>query len=383
MIVPAARELLAAVVAENGQSAGRWGDALLAVPRHAFLPDTIWSADGHGTYTALDAHAEPDAWLATAYANAPVITQVNDGRTAGPDAPVLPSSSASSPAIVIRMLSMLDPQPGQRVLEIGTGTGWNAALLAHVLGAGSVTTVEVDRELARRAAVALDGAACVVTGDGAQGWAPGAPYDRVLATCAVSTVPSEWIRQTRPDGTVLTPWSSPWCDYGLLHLTVHDDGTAQGRFSPHSAFMLMRGQRRNLRVFRDVVHDDHRPEESCTALSPWTVADDDWDLQFALGLRCPDLWYAWHDAPAVDGVATRLWIATTDATAWAAVDYDGQRKDRFTVWQHGTRRLWDEVEAAHDWYVRHDRPTPGRFGLTIHPAGQRTWLNDPACPVTR
>ncbi|GAA2643027.1 hypothetical protein [Streptomyces lunalinharesii] len=60
----------------------------------------------------------------------------------------------------------------------------------------------------------------------------GAPYDRIVVTCSLNHVPEALLEQTRPGGTILTPWSRPWCNYGLLHLTVHDDGSAQGRFHP-------------------------------------------------------------------------------------------------------------------------------------------------------
>ncbi|MFF5637402.1 hypothetical protein [Streptomyces sp. NPDC012825] len=165
-------------------------------------------------------------------------------------------------------------------------------------------------------------------------------------------------------------------------MTVDDAGTASGRFSPHSAFMLMRTQQRtDLRIFRDVVSDAHRPDESRTGLPPWRVTGDDLAAQFALGMRLRDVWWTWHDDPDVEGVAFRLWVATTDATSWAAVDRDGRSDDRFTVWQHGPRRLWDETEAAHAWWTSHDRPGPERFGLTVTATDETPWLDSPAQPV--
>jgi hypothetical protein len=68
-------------------------------------------------------------------------------------------------------------------------------------------------------------------------------------------------------------------------------------------------------------------------------------------------------------VQSRLWLATTDATSWAAVDWDGERGDRFAVWQHGTRRLWDEVEATYRWWRMAGEPGPERFGLTVGSEG--------------
>ncbi|MGA5821786.1 hypothetical protein ACPC54_28455 [Kitasatospora sp. NPDC094028] len=133
--------------------------------------------------------------------------------------------------------------------------------------------------------------------------------------------------------------------------------------------MLMRAQRRDLRIFRDVVRDDHRPDESSTVLSPHRITGTGWHARFALGLLLPDVWTAW------DTDADRLWVATTDALSWAAVDRDD---DRFTVHQYGPRRLWDQIEAAYLWWEEYGRPGPERFGLTVTEHSQWAWLDHPA-----
>ncbi|MER7670815.1 methyltransferase domain-containing protein [Kitasatospora sp. NPDC096128] len=361
--------------------APEWRSAAEAAPRHRFLPDRIWLSGDDEALTACDRGREPERWFAAAYSDVPVVTQLNDGKEPEDSSDAVPSSSASAPSIVFRMLELLDLAPGMRVLEVGAGTGFNAALLSHRLGDVNVTTVEIDPVLAEQARANLKAtgyAPAVVCGDGSLGWTPEAPYDRVMATCSVQRVPQAWISQTRQGGAVLTPWETPWICGGLLRLTVGDDGSASGRFTADSAFMLMRTQRRDLRLFRDVVMDDHVPAESTTALDPWTVADSSFGTQFALGLRLGDLWYAWHHDPDVEGVETRLWVATTGGDSWAAVDWDGTRDTaRYTVWQHGPRRLWEEVEAAHRWWLENGRPGPERFGLTVTPDGQWVWLDEP------
>ncbi|MGA5817661.1 methyltransferase domain-containing protein [Kitasatospora sp. NPDC094028] len=375
--------LLQAVARHLGHEvAPEWRRAAQAVPRHRFLPDRVWLVQGDD-YEPCDRRTEPDRWLAAAYADAPVVTQINDGHEPEDPADAWPSCSASAPSIVFRMLDALDLSPGDRVLEIGTGTGYNAALLAHRLGDANVTTIEVDPDLAALAQAALKALGytpTVVCGDGRLGWGPEAFYDRVLATCSVQRIPPAWIAQTKPGGVILAPWDNPWVCGGLLELTVDEDGGATGRYAPDSAFMLMRTQRRDLLLFRDVVHDDHQPTESTTTLDPWSVADSGIDTEFALGHRLGDLWYAWHHDPDVPGVATRLWVATQDGGSWAAVDWDGTGDaDRYTVWQHGPRRLWGEVEAAHQWWLDNGRPGPARFGLTVMPDGEhQAWLDDRA-----
>ncbi|MEV7026184.1 methyltransferase domain-containing protein [Kitasatospora sp. NPDC093558] len=357
-----------------------WFKALAAVPRHLFIPDRIWVGDDN---EPLHRAEDPAGWLRAAYANAPVVTQVNDGADPG-DGEVWPSSSASMPSVVVRMLEDLDVRSGMTVLEVGSGTGWNAGLLAHRLGDANVTTLEVDAQVTAAARTALGRAGLhpeVVCADGSAGWPAAQPFDRLISTCAVNRVPNAWFDQVRDGGVILAPWENPWIGWGTLRLTVHD-GRAEGRFMPYGSFMLMRGQRSDLRIFRDVVRDEHVPDESATDLDPWAVAGQDAEAQFAIGSRLGDVWHARQHEPDVDGVAVRLWLATTDATSWAAVDWDGNEDARsFTVWQHGPRRLWDETEAAHHWWLDNGRPGPDRFAVTATKDGQAVWLDEADNPV--
>lgn len=133
--------------------AGPVEDALRTVPRHQFVPDATFE---------------------DAYADIAVITK------RGADGAAL--SCASVPTIVATMLDQLDVRPGHRILEIGAGTGYNAALLAQLTGpSGQVSTVDIDPEVTTRARRALDttgyGRVQVITGDGALGGAEHAPYD--------------------------------------------------------------------------------------------------------------------------------------------------------------------------------------------------------------
>ncbi|WP_446041523.1 hypothetical protein [Streptomyces sp. SID1121] len=97
-----------------------------AVPRHVFAPDRLWRWDGQA-YVPVDRDDDPDGWSAVVYGGPDdaAVTQVTDG---------LPSSSLSCEAVVADMLDSLLLEPGHRVLELGTGTGRNAALLAWRAG---------------------------------------------------------------------------------------------------------------------------------------------------------------------------------------------------------------------------------------------------------
>lgn len=154
--------------------------AMRAVPRHLFVPDVD---------------------LETAYANEAIPTKTVDGLTV---------SSISQPAMVAIMLEQLQPREGERILEIGAGTGYNAALLGELVGAGGfVTTVDIDDDIVAdaqanlaRAKVANVQAVCA---DGGFGYAPHAPYDATMATVGLWDIAPEWLAQVRDGGRLVAP----------------------------------------------------------------------------------------------------------------------------------------------------------------------------------
>ncbi|MFE1588972.1 methyltransferase domain-containing protein [Streptomyces sp. NPDC058737] len=207
-----------------------WREAFLAVPRHLFVPYYYVGVRG-GYERRWGEHPDPAArehWVRGAYADAPLATRMRDGELL---------SSSSQPSLMAMMLVELDVRDGDRVLEIGAGTGYNAALLAHRLGADDlVTTVDLDPEITESARRHLDAAGyhpAVVTGDGARGVPERAPYDRILATCELPSIPRAWTAQCRPGGRILTPLAT-----GLVVLTVHDAEHAEGRFLHTPAYFV-------------------------------------------------------------------------------------------------------------------------------------------------
>jgi protein-L-isoaspartate(D-aspartate) O-methyltransferase len=121
----------------------------------------------------------------------------------------VPLSSSSQPAIMAPMLEQLQLEEGMKVLEIGAGTGYNAALLSLLVGRrGRVVSVDVDPELAQGARRALRAAgykARVVVGDGLEGLADAAPYDRIIVTASSESVPVAWFEQLKPAGLLEVP----------------------------------------------------------------------------------------------------------------------------------------------------------------------------------
>jgi protein-L-isoaspartate(D-aspartate) O-methyltransferase len=334
-------------LAASGTLSEPWHEAFAALPRHHFIPDTIWD-DSTGELVPLRRADDPDRWLDAAYALDAVITQVDDGHPTGSsDRGRYITSSASRPDVVALMLAALNAQPGMRVLEIGTGSGYNAALLAHRLGAQNVTSVEIDPALTKHARTALAAtgySVTVITGDGAQGYPPHAPYDRIIATAAVHEVPYPWVAQSRPGGTILTPWTSHYHNGALVSLTVHADGTAQGRIVGNVAFMELREQR-----FRASIDDEECDEttarHSHTSVAPSSVAGD-YDASLAIGMKVP------HCAPIYVGAehypdhCARLWFTDPLTKSWANLLHQPDTST-YPVHQSGPRNLWDEIETAY------------------------------------
>lgn len=188
--------------------------AMLAVPRHRFLPD------------------EP---LERAYANDAIAT-----KFAG-DVSI---SSASQPAMVAEMLEQLALEPGMHVLEIGAGTGYNAALMRALVGpTGRVTTVDIDADItdAARAHLASVGMAdiAVVTGDGAAGYPPNAPYDRIILTVNAGDIAPAWPAQLKPGGLLVLPLSIGPAQFSIAFAKA--DGALQSRSLYPCSFMPLRG----------------------------------------------------------------------------------------------------------------------------------------------
>ncbi|MER7836450.1 methyltransferase domain-containing protein [Streptomyces sp. NPDC096040] len=214
-----------------------WREAFQAVPRHLFVP-YYYVAGARGYERRWGQSPDPEArerWVRGAYEDVPLATRLRDGELL---------SSSSQPSLMARMLVALRVADGDRVLEIGAGTGYNAALLAHRLGDDDlVTTVDVDPEITESARRHLAAAGCrpaVVTGDGARGVPERAPFDRIIATCALPSVPRGWVAQCVAGARILTPVAT-----GLLALTVRGGGCAEGRFLPSAAFFVpLRGVER-------------------------------------------------------------------------------------------------------------------------------------------
>ena len=209
--------LVAEVLQTSGIGDERIAAALRDVPRHLFLP-----------------HLPPE----DAYLDDAIVTKRDaDGQ---------PISSSSQPAIMAIMLDQLTLAPGQRVLEIGAGTGYNAALMRHIVGrAGTVISVDIDANLVGRAREHLASAGypdvTVVAADGADGYPAGAPYDRVIATVGVSDLAPAWLDQAGPGARIVVPLDVRGSQLAVAFGRSGSGGHWVSRSIAPCGFMRMRG----------------------------------------------------------------------------------------------------------------------------------------------
>ncbi len=339
-----------------------WQRAFTETPRHVFVPD----------------HSPADA-----YSPSSLITQWRSADELGNKRP---TSSASAPAAVAAMLERLAVRDHHRVLEIGTGTGYNAALLCHRLGAANVYSNDIDPALVDQAGLVLDSLGyrpTLVAADGYHGLAEGAPYDRILATCAITHVPPEWIRQLAEGGRIVAPIAGNSAKPLLiLDKTAPDEVT--GHFDSNAVgFMPLR-------------HDLHSPlgpgdtagstasgmaHDGTTTTNPRRVHEASPDLALFCQLHVPGLQLGYDTDSADPTRVTKIIAHTTDSIATVRLHPEN---GRWPVTQRGPRRLWDTIETAVALWDHLHHPDISRFGISALDdiTRQYVWLDDPNDPYS-
>jgi protein-L-isoaspartate O-methyltransferase len=340
-----------------------WRQAFERVPRHLFVPrfhrehdDRILDRSISGLY---------DEWLRTVYADTGLVTNYGEDG--------YPISSSSTPSIMALMLEALAVRPGNRVLEVGTGSGYNSALLCERLGSDRVTTIDLDPSLVTLARDRLHLAGyrpAIFVADGYHGWPDSAPYDRVIGTCYVWPLPPAWVAQTRPEGRVVAVVPN-----GLVTLTVSNDGSASGPFHPDGfGFMYMRGDHMPRRVpMSELAAMVHGEETTRSCRHPSRIIQAGSNQSF---------WFFW--SLLATPFAKVLWekgslslLHETDRS-WFRLDL---LRDEVT--QGGPRRLWDEIEELFQTWCGIGAPNREHFGLTVDPEGRhQLWLDRADSGVT-
>ena len=245
--------------------------AFEAIPRHVFLPN-----------------CSP----ASVYKDEAIVLKTS------PPGEVL--SSSSQPSVMAVMLSQLALTRGMNVMEIGAASGYNAALMRHMVGAeGFVTTLEIDRELCEQARDNLlqsgYGDVLVVERDGISGYEPRAQYDRIVATAGVWDVPRQWLQQLRPAGRLVVPI---WLD-GIqvsAAFVAQPDGALLSTENRACAFVYLQGLGAGPRVRKrvgstalEILADD--VEKIDTAALHLLLSEDCEVHRLGKHLRPEAIWY--------------------------------------------------------------------------------------------
>ncbi|MGH3798092.1 MAG: methyltransferase domain-containing protein [Pseudonocardiaceae bacterium] len=345
----------------------QWIDTFQAIPRHVFLPHLLEHDKVTGEH---DSDERRCRWLSHVYQDDSLVTATAHDAALRVD---IPTSSSTRPGLMARMLELLDVRDGMRVLEIGTGTGYNAGLLAHRLGDSQVTSIDIDPTLvehARRALHDLGLSPHLIAGDGAAGVPDRAPFDRIIATCAVAQIPLAWITQLAPGGTLLVNVRGEIAGGTLCLLTKDTSGDDEviGPFLDIAGhFMWTRAD--TTRALPYDIHPTSERDQARTTTAPTTVTEIAQDItdphfRFLTQLHIPGIRILTtsHDTPAI------IRAETTDGS-WATAHPTGQ------ISQGGTRRLWDSLFAAHGIWSDLGRPEPTRFGIVANPTTQFVYLD--------
>lgn len=342
----------------------RWQAAFRAVPREKFV--RRFAAPTPDGLIHHDLKDDPAA-LAVVYSDTTLITQFDRGGTA--------TSSSTTPSLMALMLEQLDAHPGETVREIGTGTGYNAALLAHALGSKAVTTLDVHPQLVHDARHALASAGYyprVLLGDGAAGFPDDNHCDRLIATCGLDRIPAAWLRQIRPGGTILANVS-----FALVHLTTNADGSATGPFTDSAAFMAIREDPADTSLTVPEILEATSGQGTLCDGTPLVRLDDP-TVAFLRKLQLPELYQVvvHHD----HGSVYHLYDPSHSSWTRATTTPDG----KVELVEHGSRTLWAELSQILLTWEEHGRPHTGRYGLTVYPDGTHLlWLDEPNHTVCR
>jgi protein-L-isoaspartate(D-aspartate) O-methyltransferase len=333
--------------------------AFLTVQRHKLL-ETFYHRPAGLSAAPIphDPERPSSEQLTLIYSDTALATRVTNG---------MPTSSTSEPSLVAEMLELLDLSEGMKVLEIGTGTGYNAALMAEIVGDQRlVTTVDVMGDVVDQArrllAIAGYPRIRVLAGDGFEGHAEQAPYDRVAVTVGCSDLSPHWAGQLSERGIMLVPLEH--AGGHPLHVIRKENGTLRGHVAKWTMFIPVRGPLHIAGMWALGVVRPESPGE-VHERAPWPgfgaagplaslggSSADEIDFLFFLGL---------HDrgaCQAPQGVAL-----SNGPAGWAVASPDGIR-----WWKDGL--LASKLDGVHEEWIACGRPGIHDYRVTFLPIGE-------------
>ncbi|MDQ3761248.1 MAG: methyltransferase domain-containing protein [Actinomycetota bacterium] len=265
----------------------------------------------------------------------------------------------------------------RRVLEIGTGTGYNAALLSHRLGSTQVYSVDIDPRLicqARQRLSRLGYTPTLTAADGIHGMPQHAPFDRIIATCALFAAPAAWTHQLRPGGLALVHIEGPLGAGNLLALRRGDHPVLQGRFLPWWGCFMRRRTTAGPTVGSPRPRKTtQRPTTRYTTVDP-TELDGSKQFSFLAQLYLPP--GSFRSIRLTDEQVPVTELRAPDGS-WCEVTREPDPTGRHTVREAGPTPLWSNVETAWYRWCRLGAPAWHEFGLTVTPTEHHIWHIDP------
>ncbi len=197
--------------------------AISEVERHRFIPVIYLPKDGKLEKFSVNAENPEEFLLKEVYKNTPLIIDARGDKVI---------STSSQPGVMAMMLKAIRLGPGMKVLEIGTGSGYNAAVMSEMTGSGAnIYTIEVLENVGESARANLKGAGYddvnVIIDDGGKGYASAAPYDAVIVTCSASTITASWIEQLKTGGYLSAPLATRGMET-LVEMEKTADGSLKG-----------------------------------------------------------------------------------------------------------------------------------------------------------
>lgn len=331
-------------------------NAFRAVPRHAFVPVFLHRSLDEGNqqhWRTISSEVDADEWLTEVYKNRPLTISLDQYGD--------PNSSSSQPDLMALMIQSVCLQPGSRVLEIGTGTGYNAAILGTLVGCHNVVTIDINEQLLAEAQARVER----IVGPGmtflhADGRSlpeqlSGGTFDAIMVTGSHDRIEPSWVKALAPGGHLVVNWKRSFANvmieaekiqsrligrvapYGGDFMALHDGaGLERGR-SPYQPLGLV----------------------ACSEFRPQLFEDR--DFGFFLQIKKPSLFYHRHRTRSGD-------------LAYVVMESTGSRVLYFfPVKIRGDASLWQEISQVSEQYEQLKRPSRSAFQLIVEEDGQMTF----------